>query len=89
MGFSINGGQKILVSFKSGTNLTETQANFQAAIDHNTELKAAGLTVDSNLNVTAAAGVKFRVNVEAQTGSLNLGYGAAATTMGDRYSNGD
>jgi len=81
VGFSINGGQKILVSFKSGTNLTETQANFQAAIDHNTELKAAGLTVDSNVNVTAAAGVMFRINVEAQTGSLDLGYGAAPSAV--------
>ena len=82
VGFSINGGQKILVSFNSGTDVATTKANFQAAIDHNTELKAAGITVSaSDLNITAAAGVKFRVNVEAQTGALNLGYGAAATAV--------
>ena len=70
LGFSINGGQKILVSFAGVTgSVPNTANNLQAAIDANTELKAAGLTVDSSMNITSGnQSVNFRVNVESQSG---------------------
>jgi len=74
--FSINGGQKIVVSFTGGADKATTAANFQAAIDQNTELKAAGLKVNaSTFAISSSGGAKFRMNVESQTGSLNLGFG--------------
>jgi flagellin len=75
LGFSINGGQKILVSFAGVTgSIPDTANNLQAAINANTELKAAGLTVDSSMNITSGnQSVNFRVNVEGQSGVLGFG----------------
>ena len=75
LGFSINGGQKILVSFAGvAGSVPNTANNLQAAIDANTELKAAGLTVDSAMNITSGnQSVNFRVNVEGQSGVLGFG----------------
>jgi flagellin len=76
LGFSINGGQKILVSFAGVTgDNTTTANNLQAAIDANTELAAAGLRVDTTtLNITSGnQSVNFRVNIESQSGVLGFG----------------
>jgi len=82
--FSINGGQKILVGFTAGVDVAHTEANFQAAINANTELHAAGLTVTDNAGtITVAsgnAGVTFRMNVESQSGGLDLKFGTGAAS---------
>ena len=84
--FSINGGNKILVNFTAGASLTATQTAFQAAIDSNSELHAAGLTVSGagGGTLTVASGnaaVQFRMNVESQTGTLDLGFGTGASSI--------
>src|SRR5439155_24921184 len=82
VGFSINGGQKILVNFTAGSTIAATRAAFQAAIDGNTELHAAGLTV-SGATLTVASGdasVLFRMNVESQSGTLDLKFGTGASS---------
>jgi flagellin len=79
--FSINGGDKISVTFASDGTLAGAEDAFQAAVDNNTELKAAGITIGTNLaSVSAATGVNFRMMVEKQTGTLQLGVGTAATS---------
>ena len=82
--FSINGGQKILLGFTAGVDLAHTEANFQAAINANTELHAAGITVTDNAGtITVAsgnAGVTFRMNVESQSGGLDLKFGTGAAS---------
>ena len=86
--FSINGGDKILVSFTSGgTGLAADKTALQAAIDSNQELYAAGITVGSNLSDFHAINpaTSFRVGVESQSGTLNLGLGTVTSAASTYY----
>jgi len=81
--FSINGGQAIDVNFTSGASLGATATSLQNAINGNSELYGAGLTVSQNGAITIAAGdnaVKFRMNVVSQSGALDLGFGTGAVS---------
>jgi flagellin len=78
--FSVNGGDKVLVSFASDGSAAGAAANFQAAIDNNQELHAAGITVANDFSsITSSGGVSFRMMVENQTGTLQLGVGTTST----------
>jgi len=78
--FSINGGDKQTVTFTSDGTLAGATTAFQNAVNNNAELKAAGITIGTNLaSVSAGTGVSFRMMVEGQTGTLQLGLGTAAT----------
>jgi flagellin len=82
MAFSINGGDKILVSFTSDGTTAGAATALQAAIDGNTELKAAGLQVSTTTFAISAqnTGVDFRAYVESQSGTLNLGLGTGSSS---------
>jgi flagellin len=86
--FSINGGDKILVSFASDGTAAGTAANFQAAIDNNQELHAAGITVANDLSsiTSSGSGVNFRMMVENQTGTLQLGIGTTSASSNATFS---
>jgi flagellin len=80
--FSINGGDKILVSVTSTGNLASTADALQTAINANQQLSAAGITVGANLaSISAGASTtNFRMTVESQTGTLNLGLGTGVSS---------
>jgi flagellin len=82
LAFSINGGDKILVSVTSTGSLATTATALQAAIDANQQLHAAGITVGANLaSISAGASTtNFRVNVESQSGTFNLGLGTGTSS---------
>ena len=54
----------------------------QTAIDANQQLHAAGITVGANLaSISAGASTtNFRMMVESQSGTLNLGMGTGASS---------
>ena len=82
--FSINGGQAIDVNFSAGATLSDTEQSLQNAINANSELAAAGLTVGDTAGTIAitsgSATVQFRMNVVSQSGGLDLGYGTGAAS---------
>jgi flagellin len=82
LAFSINGGDKILVSVTSTGSLGTTAAALQAAVDSNQELHAAGITIGANLSAISAGAstTNFRVMVENQSGTFNLGLGTGASS---------
>lgn len=77
--FSINGGQGILINFTTSSDAASTVAAFQAAIDGNQELHAAGLSVDATtMKITSAnTNMHFRMNVESATSTNNFNIGFA------------
>jgi flagellin len=90
--FSINGGDKIMVSFTSdGTGLAADAQKLQDAIDSNQQLASAGITVGASLaNITSAnTNTNFRVAVESQSGTLNLGMGVVTSSPKASYTTTD
>jgi flagellin len=86
--FSINGGKKITVSFTSdGTGLAADAAALQTAINSNQQLKSAGITVGASLADIHAVNTStnFRVAVESQSGTLNLGLGTVTSSPTATY----
>jgi flagellin len=87
VGFSINGGDKILVTFTSDGTLAGATTAFQTAVNNNAELSAAGVTIGASLaSVSAGTGVNFRMMVEQQTGTLQLGVGTTSTSSNATFS---
>ena len=82
--FSINGGPAIDVNFAAGAALSDTETNLQNAINANSELSGAGLTVSDNggtISIDSGnAGVQFRMNVVNQSGALDLGFGTGVAS---------
>jgi flagellin len=81
--FSINGGDKVLVSFASGANAADTATNFNAAIADNTQLAAAGIQVAADMSTVSASDpsrVSFRMMVESEGGTLDLGFGSTSVS---------
>jgi flagellin len=87
--FSINGGDKILVSFASGANAAATATNFNAAIAANQQLAAAGIQVAADLSTVSASDpsrVSFRMMVESQGGALNMQFGSTSVSSAASFS---
>ena len=74
LGFSINGGEKISVTFTSTGAAGTTATALDTAIQANAQLKAAGIHAVNNAGTLelTSGGASFRVNVE--------GYSAASVT---------
>jgi flagellin len=75
LAFSINGGDKILVNITSDGSAAGLKTAFDTAIANNAQLKAAGIQASANLATISSSNtsVNFRMMVEKQTGTLDLG----------------
>ena len=82
LAFSINGGDKILVNIKSDGSASGLKTAFDQAISQNAQLQAAGIQSSANLATISSSNssVNFRMMVEAQTGTLDLGIGKTSTS---------
>ena len=82
LGFSINGGSKILIAVNNAADGSTLATNLGVSLSANTALAAAGVTVSwqgtNHLEFTSTAGQGLRVSVESATGALYLGLAANA-----------